>query len=239
MSAAGRPGATLAAQLRAQLADDIVRGDLPPGTVLDEVGLARRFGVSRTPVREAIRELSATGLVHVHARRGAVVARPGAAQIEDMFAVMAELEALCAGLAAVQMRPHERQGLAVLHARMRALVHAGDPQRTHEVNEQFHEAIYFGSHNAYLVEVTLTTRRRLAPFRRAQFRNAGRLALSYEEHDRIVTAIARGDRARAEAAMRGHIGIVHFTYEHYALDRLPAGSRRPTLALLGAQEDQP
>ena len=218
---------TRAATLRAQIADEIVRGDLRPGTPLDEVSLAQRFGVSRTPVREALRELSSAGLVRIQPHRGAVVSRPAAREVEDMFAVMAELEALCAGLAAVAMTPAERRDLAAIHASLRDLIQTGDPQRYHEVNERFHHAIYLGSHNAYLAEVTLTTRRRLAPFRRAQFRTSGRLALSYEEHDRVVGAIQRGDRAGAGTAMRDHIGIVHFAYEHYAQDLDP--SPRPRL----------
>ena len=218
---------TRAATLRAQIADEIVRGELRPGTPLDEVSLAHRFGVSRTPVREALRELSSAGLVRIQPHRGAVVSRPAAAEVEDMFAVMAELQALCAGLAAVAMTPAERRDLAAIHASLRDLIQTGDPQRYHEVNERFHHAIYLGSHNAYLAEVTLTTRRRLAPFRRAQFRTAGRLALSYEEHARVVSAIQRGDRAGAGTAMRDHIGIVHFAYEHYAQDLDP--SPRPRL----------
>ena len=218
---------TRAATLRAQIADEIVRGELRPGTPLDEVSLAQRFGVSRTPVREALRELSSAGLVRIQPHRGAVVSRPAAREVEDMFAVMAELEALCAGLAAVAMTPAERRDLAAIHASLRDLIQTGDPQRYHEVNERFHHAIYLGSHNAYLAEVTLTTRRRLAPFRRAQFRTSGRLALSYEEHARVVSAIQRGDRAGAGTAMRDHIGIVHFAYEHYAQDLDP--SPRPRL----------
>jgi DNA-binding GntR family transcriptional regulator len=213
---------TRAATLRAQIADEIVRGDLRPGTPLDEVTLAQRFGVSRTPVREALRELSSAGLVRIQPHRGAVVSRPAAQEVEDMFAVMAELEALCAGLAAVAMTPAERRDLAGIHASLRDLIQTGDPQRYHEVNERFHHAIYLGAHNAYLAEVTLTTRRRLAPFRRAQFRTAGRLALSYQEHDRVVSAIQRGDQAGAASAMRDHIGIVHFAYEHYARDLNPS-----------------
>jgi DNA-binding GntR family transcriptional regulator len=209
---------THAERLRVQIADEIVRGELRPGTPLDEVSLARRFGVSRTPVREALRELSAAGLVRTQPHRGAVVTRPGPQEVEDMFAVMADLESLCAGYAAVAMTPSERAGLLMVHGALRDLIRAGDPQRYHEVNERFHHAIYLGSHNAYLAEVTLTTRKRLAPFRRAQFRTAGRLALSYEEHDRVVRAIQQGDRAAAAAAMRDHIGIVHFAYEHYALE---------------------
>lgn len=216
-----QPRTTLAERIRLQIADEIVRGDLRPGSPLDEVSLARRFAVSRTPVREALRELSAAGMVLTRPHRGAIVTRPTAHEVEDMFAVMGELEALCAGLAAVQMKPAERRALEAVHEDLRDLIHIGDPQHYHEVNERFHTAIYEGSHNAYLAEVTLTTRRRLAPFRRAQFRTAGRLALSYEEHDRVVLAILRGDRAAAAVAMRDHIGIVHFAYEHYARDLDP------------------
>ncbi|MGE0222507.1 MAG: GntR family transcriptional regulator [Acetobacteraceae bacterium] len=212
------PKTTRAGLLRAQIADDILGGQLQPGTPLDEVSLAQRFGVSRTPVREALRALAASGLVEVQPHRGAIVTRPSAQEVEDMFAVMAELEALCAGRAAVAMTPPERRALGAIHATLRDLIRTGDPQRYHEVNERFHHAIYLGSHNAYLAEVTLATRRRLQPFRRAQFRTAGRLALSYQEHDRVVRAIERGDRAEAAQAMRDHIGIVHFAYEHYAQD---------------------
>ena len=222
------PKTTRGVTLRAQIADEILRGALRPGASLDEVTLAQRFGVSRTPVREALRELSSAGLVSIQPHRGAVVTRPSAQEVEDMFAVMAELEALCAGHAAIAMTPAERRDLAAIHAELRDLIHAGDPQRYHEVNEKFHHAIYLGSHNAYLAEVTLTTRHRLAPFRRAQFRTSGRLALSYEEHDRVVSAIQRGDRPGAAAAMRDHIGIVHFAYEQYAQDIDPTPRQRLT-----------
>ena len=73
-----------------------------------------------------------------------------------------------------------------------------------------------GAHNDYLCEITLATRARLQPFRRAQFRNLGRLALSYQEHDRVVNAILRGSKAEAEAAMRAHINTVEVAYERYA-----------------------
>ncbi len=100
---------TRAEELRLQLADEIVRGALVPGAALDEITLADRFHVSRTPVREAIRSLAASGLVEVRAHRAAVVARPSANQLADMFEAMAELEALCAGFAAERMTSTERR----------------------------------------------------------------------------------------------------------------------------------
>jgi DNA-binding GntR family transcriptional regulator len=206
---------TLAEELRLQLADDIVRGALTPGAALDETELARRFRVSRTPVREAIRQLAASGLIEVRAHRGAVVARPSEQRLIGMFEAMAELEALCAGLAAERMTGAERRVLETAHEEMRTLIHLGDPQRFHELNEAFHGAIYAGAHNGYLAELTLATRARVQPFRRAQFRNLGRLAKSHVEHGEVVTAILRGDRERAAAAMRAHIMTVREAYALY------------------------
>ena len=167
------PRKTRAEELRLMLADEIVRGALTPGAALDETTLARRFDVSRTPVREAIRLLAASGLVEVRAHRAAMVARPSAEQLAGMFEVMAELEALCAGFAAERMTSPERRALEDEHEKLRVLIQSGDPQRYHEVNEAFHNCIYTGAHNTYLAEITLATRARVQPFRRAQFRNLG------------------------------------------------------------------
>ena len=208
---------TRAEELRLQLADEIVRGALAPGSALDETDIARRFKVSRTPVREALRQLAASGLIDARAHRGAVVARPSIDRLVGMFEAMAELEALCAGLAAERMLPAERHALEMVHEELRVLSHAGNPERFHEVNERFHNAIYAGSQNGYIAEITLATRVRVQPFRRAQFRNLGRLAKSHAEHDRVVVAILRGDKAGAAAAMRAHIELVRGEYEVYAV----------------------
>jgi DNA-binding GntR family transcriptional regulator len=208
---------TRAEELRLQLADQIVRGALKPGMALEETDVARRFNVSRTPVREALRQLVASGLVEARAHRGAVVAQPSLERLGAMFEAMAELEALCAGLAAERMAPVERHRLEAIHEELRGLSHAGNPERFHEVNERFHNTIYAGSHNGYIAEIALATRVRVQPFRRAQFRNLGRLAKSHAEHDRVVVAILRGNRAGAAAAMRAHIEFVRDEYEVYAV----------------------
>ena len=208
---------TRAEELRLQLADEIVRGALAPGSALDETDIAQRFKVSRTPVREALRQLVASGLVESRAHRGAVVARPSFERLTGMFEAMAELEALCAGLAAERMPVAERHRLEAVHEELRVLSHAGNPERFHEVNERFHNAIYAGSQNGYIAEITLATRVRVQPFRRAQFRNLGRLAKSHAEHDRVVVAIMRGDKVGAAAAMRAHIELVRGEYELYAV----------------------
>src|SRR5262249_17394344 len=128
---------TRAEELRLLLADEIVSGRLEPGASLDETELARRFRVSRTPVREALRQLVASGLVDARAHRGAIVAQPDPERLAGMFEAMAELEALCAGMAAERMMASERQALQSLHEQLRSLSYQGDPQRFHEINEAF------------------------------------------------------------------------------------------------------
>lgn len=211
-----RAPATRAEALRQCLADEIVSGQRAPGTPLDEQELARRFGVSRTPVREAIRELAASGLVQVRPHRGAVVALPDPRELVDMFQAMAELEALCAGLAAERMKAVERRALLALHEALRLCVQDGEPLAYHAANERFHAAIYAGSGNGYLAGITLATRARVAPFRKAQFQLVGRLAGSWREHELIVQAILRGDRLAASDAMRQHIDIVRDAFRDYA-----------------------
>lgn len=213
------PRRTRAEALRLHLADDIVQGILKPGAALDEITLARRFSVSRTPVREAIRLLAASGLVEVRAHRAAVVKQPTDEQLAGMFETMAELEALCAGYAAERMTAVERRALEELHERLRQPVKSGDAQRYTELNETFHTSIYIGSHNSYLAETTLATRSRVQPFRRAQFRTIGRLTESHAEHGRIVDAIMRGERVNAATAMRAHIKLVGDAYNVYSGSR--------------------
>ena len=217
-STAGSNGkrVTRAKGLRDLLADEIVNGLLAPGAPLEEVELARRFGVSRTPVREAIRDLAASGLVEVRPHRSAIVSLPSLQKVYGMFEMLAELEALCAQFAAARMTNIERRRLTELHEHLSALVRDGDPERYHHGNEEFHALIYAGSHNDYLEEMTLTTRTRISPFSQAQFRTLGRLALSHAEHERVVTAIMRGDQPLAMSEMRAHIATVEVAYERFA-----------------------
>lgn len=208
---------TRSEQLQTRLAEAIVSGRLKPGSTLDEAQLAAEYAVSRTPVREALRQLSSSGLVEIRPHRGAVVAKPDHDQLRDMFAVMGELEALCAGLCALKMTREERVALDELHRSMAGLVRAGDLDSYSAANIAFHVAIYRGSHNSYLGELASATRRRLAPFRRAQFEGRDRLARSHREHDAVVEAIQRAEAAKAAAAMRDHIGLAARAWDDLAL----------------------
>lgn len=204
---------TSAEDIRQQLAARIISGELAPGTPLDETSLATEFSVSRTPIREALRLLAASGLIDQKPHAQALVAKPDAATLAGMFAVMGYLESLCAGLSAVAMNSAERDALDTLHLSMAAIVREGDHAGYVEANEAFHSAIYDGAHNAYLADLTRSTRQRLQPFRRAQFHVLGRLSRSHAEHSVVVDAIMQGDRARAEWAMGQHIAIVEDAYQ--------------------------
>jgi DNA-binding GntR family transcriptional regulator len=199
---------TLAEQLRDTLAEQIVTGERLPGARLDEADLAETFGMSRTPVREALKALAGIGMVEYRPHRGALVALPTTRRIEEMFEVMAEIEATCARLATLRMTATERRELAGVHEGALALVKAGDLKEYASFNNDFHDLIYRGSKNDFLAETAWATRRRVLPFRRSQFRVLGRLQDSHAEHDRVVQAILSGDAPGAEAAMRGHVGKV-------------------------------
>jgi DNA-binding GntR family transcriptional regulator len=202
---AAESGATHAERLRRELADAIADGRLAPGTALDETGLAQRFGVSRTPVREALRQLAAAGLIVHRPHRGAQVARVSDERLDQMFQVMADLEAAAAGYAAAVATAPERAELESLHAHAAHLVQRGDRAAYAEANDGFHAFIYRASHNDFLLETVLSVRARVNPFRRAQFASLGRLADSHHEHDLVVEAILRGDRDAAARHMRDHL----------------------------------
>lgn len=195
------------------LADEITSGALAPGSRLDEVTLANRFGTSRTPVREALRQLEATGLVERRPYRGAVVSAPTPTRLAEMFVAAGEIEANCARLAALAMTAAERNSFRRAHDKMSDLVRGGDPTAYAEGNAAFHDRIYAGAHNAFLEGFSRDLRRRLMPFRRAQFHTADRLALSFAEHEDIVRAIERGQADEAAFRMRYHMRLVEAAFE--------------------------
>jgi DNA-binding GntR family transcriptional regulator len=194
------------------IADGILDGTLRPGERLDEQGLAQQHGVSRTPVREALRQLTTSGLIDMRPRKGAVVSQPTPQQVESLFVAMAEMEATCARLCALSMTPIERRRLQARQETMMALAEAGDPDAYADANVAFHSAIYAGAHNAPLADYALGLRRRVGPFRRAQFRIDGRLKRSNAEHGVVVRAILAGDAAAAHAAMLHHVSLVEDAY---------------------------
>lgn len=191
--------------LREQLEDDIVMGRYRPGERLDEVSLARRFGVSRTPIREAIIQLAETGLLEMRPHRGAYVAMVGPREMVEIFEVMAELEGMCGRLAARRIEADEIDRLRALHQECAAAVAENDPDTYYAVNGEFHDVIYQASRNSYLADEAHALHRRLRVYRRLQLRVGGRLRTSLAEHEAIIAALAAHDAARANQLCREHV----------------------------------
>jgi DNA-binding GntR family transcriptional regulator len=195
------------AALREAIEEMIAVGSLSPGQHLDETELAQQFGVSRTPIRETLIQLASMGLVVIRPRRGAIVAELGPQQLVEMFEVMSEMEATCGRLAARRMTAEEQQALLAAHQACKEARDAEEPDAYYYKNEVFHEAIYTGSHNQFLIEQTRNLYRRLRPYRRLQLRVRNRLANSYDEHDGVVQAILGGDGDLAAQLLRDHVMI--------------------------------
>ncbi|NIA69103.1 GntR family transcriptional regulator [Pelagibius litoralis] len=194
-------------RLRDVLEEEILTGVLRPGDRLEELQLAERFGVSRTPIREALFQLSAAGLIEQRPRRGTFVAEVGPKRLMEMFDVMSELEAMCARLAARRATPEDLAALRRAHDGCAAAAERGDFDGYYYENEIFHEKIREASRNGFLVEQADALQKRLKAYRRLQLRARDRLRASFEEHDAVIAAIEAGDAEAAGEAMRGHVTV--------------------------------
>lgn len=202
-----KTGKPQALTLRDALEDEIVNGKLKPGDRLDEAALAERFKVSRTPIREAFQYLVGSGLVEAIPKRGTFVAEVGLPQLIEMFEVMAELEGMCARLAARRITDAEAEALQQALTMCEQAAGAGNPDTYYYENELFHNCIYQASHNGFLAQQARQLRARLKPYRRLQLRVRNRIRKSLEEHRQIVAAIMAGDEALAESSIKAHIRI--------------------------------
>lgn len=197
----------LSESLREAIEEEVATGKLLPGTHLDEIDLAQRFGVSRTPIREALSLLAGEGLVEIRPRRGAVVAQVTPQRLVEMFEVMAELEALCARLAARRMTEADLRALEEAHERCRTAAAGRDSDAYFYANEHFHQAVYNAGHNGFLSDQALSLQRKVRPYRRLQLRVRNRVQRSFEEHQAILDALKEGDAEKAVTAIRGHVVV--------------------------------
>lgn len=192
----------------------ILEGEFADGERLDEVQLAERFSVSRTPIREAFQRLALSGLVEQLPRRGMFVRQPGPIELVEMFEVMAELEGICARLAASRISADALRELHRLNARCAEAVEAEDPDLYYRENEHFHALLYRQSGNSFLEQECLRLQRRLQPFRRLQLRARGRLSQAMAEHEVIVRALEAGDSVKAADALRAHVAVQGEKFRH-------------------------
>jgi DNA-binding GntR family transcriptional regulator len=204
----GRPRAaarlTQAEVVRIGVENEIFTGVLAPGEPVDEETLSRRFGVSRTPVREAIFQLVDAGLLVKNFRQGASVAKLDLRKLVHMFETISELEGLGARLAARRMTPAERKALEETHRLSEAAMLAGNEDEYAALGRRFHAEILAGSHNEVLADITRKLAAQIVPYRRFQLRRQGRVGDNQADHDAIIAAIVSGDDEQAYLLMKRH-----------------------------------
>lgn len=185
------------------LVDDIIAGRMAPGAPLVETTLAEHFGVSRTPVREALQRLEQANLAERGARRAVVVRRMAPEDLAELFEAAGEIESGLAALAAQRMSEIERRRLV-------AVLDEGegcdDPEVYAEVNARFHDIIKTGARNAMLAATLEDMNLRTLSWRAANFHeDSGRLAASKAEHRAIAEAILAHDAETTRRRMRSHV----------------------------------
>ena len=199
---------SLSGDIARRLEEDILRGRVQPGHRLDERELSVRYGVSRTPVREALQRLAAGGLAAARGRQGLQVAQFSVADLLDALSVVAELEALAAAQAARRITPDGRAALEDAHAVCGRAVAAGAFDAFYDANIDFHDAIAAASHNRILQDELRRLSLKTAPYRRAITFQPGRMPASQPEHGAVMEAILRSDGEAAAALMRRHVSLL-------------------------------
>jgi len=187
-----------------ELLQAIRDGRYPSGTRVREAEVADWLGVSRTPVREALRRLQSEGLVVFTPWRGVVVAELDQQQVIELYAMRRVLEGTAARLAAQHAADSEIDGLIDLVEREKAA--KGDIDRLVDINGRFHQAIYSAAHNRYLLKALNSLSDSLALLRSTTYGVPGRPAAAITEHQAIVAAIQSRDANAAESAASDHLG---------------------------------
>lgn len=194
-----------------KIAEDLQKqvfdGTYKNGDRLDEVRLAAEFGVSRTPVREALQLLVASGMAEQKPRRGVFVRQPGPVELMEMFETMAEIEAACGRLAAMRISHADLARVMVANDACRISAKANDTDRYCTENEVFHQAIYRGATNTFLEEQALALQSRLRPYQKMQLQFRGRIEQSLTQHEQIIQALQNADPNAAADALRDHVAM--------------------------------
>lgn len=187
------------------LRDAIRTGVLKPGERLMEIQLAEELGVSRTPVREAIRKLELEGYVIMMPRRGTYVANLSIRDVNEVFEIRTSLDSLASGLAAERITSEELERLERMLVLIGEYIEENDMDKIVETDTEFHDLLYQASRNTRLVGIIYNLREQLTRFRTTSMAYPGRLKETLEEHTRIVEAIAQGNVKLAQKAAEAHM----------------------------------
>ncbi|MBQ5660566.1 MAG: GntR family transcriptional regulator [Lachnospiraceae bacterium] len=183
----------------------ILKGELQPGERLMEVQLANRLGVSRTPIREAIRKLELEGLVTMIPRRGAEVAEITEKNMRDVLEVRRALEELAVKIACEKITEEELERLGKVAKKFRNVMHGDDLMKITEADVEFHEIIYEATGNARLIQILSNLREQMYRYRVEYLKDYNSHGILAEEHDEIVKALCERDTDRASRAIISHI----------------------------------
>jgi DNA-binding GntR family transcriptional regulator len=192
-------------QVAERLRSLIFAGELAPGSLVDEVQLCEVWSISRTPLREALKVLSAEGLVRHEPRRGCFINEVTEQDLDDIFPVIALLEGRCAHEAASHVSEVDMQAMVLLHDQLQVHAQAGQIQDYYATNFAIHEAIIAMAGNKWLAMAIGDLRKILKLARLQQLNAPGRLDQSLHEHLAIFAAIQARDPQAAEAAMYEHL----------------------------------
>lgn len=192
-------------QVAERLRTRIFAHELAPGAWIDEQALAQEYGISRTPLREALKVLASEGLVTLKPRRGCYVTELSEQDLDDMFPVMALLEGRCALEAAAKADDRDIARLEALHEQLEQHARSGDTDRFFEANQNFHTALHQLAGNRWLSQIITDTRKMLKLTRRDSLRLEGRLKQSLAEHRAILKALREHDGESAARLMHDHL----------------------------------
>jgi DNA-binding GntR family transcriptional regulator len=203
--AAAIPRRPLHDEIVEKLRDMIGEGELAPGVRVPEKLLCMRFGVSRTPLREALKVLASEGLIDLHPNRGAVIAKVELSALEEIFPVMGHLEALAGELACAHITEDEIAEIRALHYQMVVFFRRGDRPEYFRINQQIHDLILTAARNRALAGVHRTLAGRIRHARYVANVTQGRWAKAVEEHEEILVALAGRDGPRLAALLKRHL----------------------------------
>ena len=192
-------------QVADRLRDQIYQHELVPGDPIDEMALCERYGISRTPLREALKVLSSEGLIELIPRRGSFVRSMDIEELNELFPVMAVLEGLCAREAVENCTPKDLKQLEQMHEKLEDYVKQGNIDAYYEQNFVFHQAVQDLSGNKWLQRVIGDLRKVLRLARHMQLTIPGRLEESLEEHRQIMKAFTQQDSDLADQNMQNHL----------------------------------
>lgn len=214
---------TVKDQLVNRLRDDIIRGTFDPGEYLRLEEIASRFDVSTMPVREALRDLEAEGLVTIYPHRGAVVTELSIGDLQDIYDIRAMLEATAASAAVPLLTEKRLTDLALIVDEIDR--HLGDVVSLVDLNHRFHSTLYAVSGRRHLCEIIHMLRYRTQHYLHAYIADLGGMSIAQEEHKAVLEACVQGDAERAASIIYSHVAEVGHALIEFVRQRRPADGK--------------